>query len=151
MWGHSEGVLAQFLAKREEASNPVEPRDRGPHLPLPFWGIAFGIKITSFEEWCRVGNKTGWILRPSRRKKKKEGENNSYLGLVQPTINILAGARLCTASVHAGERPRGRKLNQNIALFLSHWVKMEKKVKLKKGTFSCSSLLQHESHWQASL
>lgn len=90
-------------------------------------------------------------LKAFQEKKKKEGEDNSHLGLVQPTINILAGARLCTASVHPGERPHGRKLNRNIALFLSHWVKVEKKVKLKKGTFSCSSLLQHESHWQASL
>lgn len=85
------------------------------------------------------------------KKKRKEEENNSRSGRVQPTINILTGARLCTASVHPGERPHERKLNQNIALFLSHWVKMEKKVKLKKGTFSCSSLLQHENRWQASL
>ncbi|TRZ16127.1 hypothetical protein HGM15179_010980, partial [Zosterops borbonicus] len=30
-------------------------------------------------------------------------------------------------------------------------VQMEKKVKLKKGTLSCSSLFQHENCWQASL
>lgn len=50
MWGLSEGVLAQLVAKRGEASNPVEPRDRGPHLAFPFQGIASGIKIISFEE-----------------------------------------------------------------------------------------------------
>lgn len=36
MWGDREGVLAQLLAEREEASDSVESRGRRPHLALPF-------------------------------------------------------------------------------------------------------------------
>lgn len=100
----------------------MEHKDREPHLIFPLRSIDFVFKIFSFKERYGVGSKTGWILRPSKRKeKKKEGRNkNSCLGLVTPTVNILAGARLYTASVHPGESTCERKLNQNIVLFLSH-------------------------------
>lgn len=72
--GHPEEILVQLLSKRKKALNLVENKNREPHLAFPFGNIAFGIKIFSFKERCRMGSKTGWILRPSRRKKKeKEG------------------------------------------------------------------------------
>lgn len=74
--GHCEEVLAQkgqdcFSPNKEKkAPNPVECKDREPHLVFPFRSIAFGIKIFSFKERCWVRSKTGWILRPSREKKE---------------------------------------------------------------------------------
>lgn len=56
-WGHSEGVLAQLLAKGEEASSPVQPRDRGPHSH--FEELLLELKLLALKNDVGWGTKLG--------------------------------------------------------------------------------------------